>query len=551
MYTLCLAGILLFSFVMEAGSAAATKYTVTFDVNGGKVAAGTFSQRSVVAGKALGKVPLNPTRSGHTFVAWYTTKNATGGSKVTEKYIPKKDLIAYARWTPRQYSITYFDNTKQILKSTRTFDTSIPVGHAPAKAGKRFTGWFTAHTGGTQVKKMPAKNMKVYARYENIRYTVNYYDHTGILIRTTTPLYNAAVIAGPARTGYSFTGWFTAKTGGTKIEKITVNRNLHARYSPKNYTINYYNGTKLLKTSLEKYDAKLAPPAVTAPTGKKLDGWYTAQTGGVKKTIVDGNRTLYARFVPRTYMVDYYVHDDILNRDYLYRHVKHEHGSPIITGIPVKVGQVFTGWSTSVSGPKVITVTSDMTLRARFEPATYTVTYYDGATHIRTSTTAHGATTLAAPAKSGHTFVGWFTAPNGGMHVTAITSNITLYARYNDSTSLRTVSFYDPTDPYDVIHLGDEMIAQGAVLDPPPAPKPGFVFEGWFTQQTPLVLVDHVICGQCDYETSSAQDMMHHHDIQKHSGYYTKSYPMHIGAPSVKKTVVDSNLVLYAKYRPL
>jgi len=208
---------------------------------------------------------------------------------------------------------------------------------------------------------MPAKATNVYARYENIRYNVKYYDDKGNLIRTTTPLYNSNVIAGPPKTGYAFAGWYTAKSGGTKIAKITANRNLHARYTIKQYTVKYYDGSKLLSSAKRNFNSTL--PSGPAPTkaGKKFIGWFDKASGGTQtKKVPAKNVNVYARYENIKYTTKYY------NGNTLVSTKVNTYNAGVIAG-PKKAGYTFVGWYTAKSGgTKVTKVTANRTLYARF-----------------------------------------------------------------------------------------------------------------------------------------------------------------------------------------
>ena len=104
----------------------------------------------------------------------------------------------------------------------------------------------------------------------------------------------------PNRTGYSFAGWYTEKTGGTKVtETTTVGKDpptkLYARWTANNYLVTLHaNGGKIGMPSGElvntrhytvTYGSKY--PAFPDPTrtgGYTFDGWYTKESGGTKVT---------------------------------------------------------------------------------------------------------------------------------------------------------------------------------------------------------------------------------------------------------------------------
>ena len=113
----------------------------------------------------------------------------------------------------------------------------------------------------------------------------------------------------PTRYGYSFNGWYTAKTGGTKITdstKVTLggNQTLYAQWTAKEYTITYdANGGSVSPTSAKiKMDAAYPSLPVPERFGFTFNGWFTEKTGGTKitssaKFIAGTNQTLYAQWI--------------------------------------------------------------------------------------------------------------------------------------------------------------------------------------------------------------------------------------------------------------
>ncbi len=70
-----------------------TNYTVTFNANGGSVSPAT---RSVAGGAAVGELP-KPTRSGYTFVGWFTA--ASGDTQISAATKVTANVTYYAQWT--------------------------------------------------------------------------------------------------------------------------------------------------------------------------------------------------------------------------------------------------------------------------------------------------------------------------------------------------------------------------------------------------------------------------------------------------------------------
>ena len=113
---------------------------------------------SVTEGESVGELPIPPTRTGYTFTSWNTEANGSG-SEFTGETPVTEDITVYAIWTANEYTVT--------------FDAR----------------------GGTT----PNPETK----------QVTFNEEYGTLASTS-------------RSGYTFSGWFTATSGGTKIEENTI-----------------------------------------------------------------------------------------------------------------------------------------------------------------------------------------------------------------------------------------------------------------------------------------------------------------------------------------
>ena len=121
----------------------------------------------------------------------------------------------------------------------------------------------------------------------------------------------------PTRTGYTFKGWYTAATGGSKVESgtkvtITANQTLYAQWTAVNYTVSFNaNGGNTPTTSKSvTYNSTYGELPTPTRTGYTFKGWYTAATGGSKvesgtKVTITTNQTLYAQWVITYYSVSY------------------------------------------------------------------------------------------------------------------------------------------------------------------------------------------------------------------------------------------------------
>lgn len=85
---------------------AAAGYTITFDANGGTIAAADATKTTGADGK-LSSLPT-PTRSGYTFAGWYTKK--TDGEIITTSSKFGSKYTVYAHWTPNSGTTVAMDS---------------------------------------------------------------------------------------------------------------------------------------------------------------------------------------------------------------------------------------------------------------------------------------------------------------------------------------------------------------------------------------------------------------------------------------------------------
>ena len=100
----------------------------------------------------------------------------------------------------------------------------------PTRTGYDFDGWYTKETGGTKVTETTTVGTNppttLYAHWIAKKYTVTLDANGGTVSmasRTATYGSNYPALPAPTRTGgYTFDGWYTQKTGGTKVDDNTT-----------------------------------------------------------------------------------------------------------------------------------------------------------------------------------------------------------------------------------------------------------------------------------------------------------------------------------------
>ena len=213
-------------------------YAVRFNKNNDS-AEGTMDNQAFTYATAQNLTANSFTRIGYTFSGWSTTPGGsvvyTDGQEVLNLTTTDGVVVdLYAHWTANTYSVT-LDNqsatTVGTTSVTATYDAAMPVITVPARTGYTFGGYYTAaNGGGTKYYNADgtssnswniASATTLYAQWTVNTYTVTLDNQSATTAGSTsvTATYDAAmpVITVPARTGYTFGGYYTeANGGGTK-----------------------------------------------------------------------------------------------------------------------------------------------------------------------------------------------------------------------------------------------------------------------------------------------------------------------------------------------
>src|SRR5690606_32742766 len=122
------------------------------------------------------------------------------------------DLTLYARWTAKQYTITYQTNGGTILADqTVTYNQNFTLG-TTSKTGYTFLGWTLEGDDFVAGIWNIDSNITLVAKYEVINFTISYIDeftqpHTNpTSYNIETPSFT--LVSPSIKTGYQFDGWY-------------------------------------------------------------------------------------------------------------------------------------------------------------------------------------------------------------------------------------------------------------------------------------------------------------------------------------------------------
>ena len=507
-------------------------YTVSFNSNGGNNVNSITSQRTFTnwslsgsgsisgttytfgAGNATltanynnGSITLpSATKAGHKFKGWYSNGcGTTFIGNAGESYTPTSNVTLKACYSYYAYILdvypnggtwngttektrieplanpkpSIYGNTDYTGKIGSTIDIPNPI---PPSG---YTVSFNTNGGSsissiTSTKSFNGWNNSSPGTFSGTTYT--YGEGSGYI--TANYKNNSVNLPKPTKSGYTFGGWYTASSGGTKVNNTytpTENRTLYAHWSANSYRLSFdANGCGTLGVSYvtatvgKTYgdaDDGDGLPSIALTTGKKFDGWYTSSSGGNKitnsttVTASSDNGTLYAHCSYINYNISY----NLANGTYGSSHpTSAKYGDVIniskpskkvtislsrgtnasnakISSTSVSAAQTFAGWTaTNLNTTTARRGTSSSSVNTQWSSGSTksTYTYYKNLTATNNATVNLTANwtqknvTLPTITKSGYT-CGWATSSNattykyesGATYVPNAngSSNLTLY----------------------------------------------------------------------------------------------------------------------------
>ena len=288
--------------------------TVTYDAGSGSVTGDANVKYNL--GTEYGKKLA--TRTGYTFMGWYTKANGSG-TKVLETDIvtDEKEHTLYAYWSNKAITITLDPRSGTLSERSikAEYDKEYGTLPTPERKGYTFEGWYTSASGGDRVTEFSVckdeKDATLYARWANQQFNV-YFNSNGGSCSTNnkTVTYNNSYgdLPSATRTGYTFDGWYTESSGGINVNQNTTytdinDTTLYAHWNKNSYTVTFdANGGSCSTGRITvKYDDSYGGLPTPSYFRHTFAGWYTSRSGGSK--IESGsifretrNITLYAHW---------------------------------------------------------------------------------------------------------------------------------------------------------------------------------------------------------------------------------------------------------------
>lgn len=229
---------------VSAANTATLFYPCTPDRNTIKTTIGGSDATTNIVQKMMGKDGYKTTTVSRSATKSLDFVNTTGSAKNITKY--------FGVWIAGSFGKTYSNQAKATCTVTPasvtypvTFNANggtvgtksknVTIGKTygtlptPTRTGYDFDGWYTRESGGTKVTATTSVGTNppttLYAHWIGKKYTVTLDANGGTVSmasRTATYGSEYPALPAPTREGYTFDGWYTQKTGGTKVDDNTT-----------------------------------------------------------------------------------------------------------------------------------------------------------------------------------------------------------------------------------------------------------------------------------------------------------------------------------------
>jgi len=406
----------------------ANNYTVVYDGNGSTQ--GSTANSAHVYDQAANITGNGYSRAGHSFLGWSTIKTAAspeyndGQSVMNLTTAPGGVVTFYAVWSANTYQLVFNANgaggtmAPQSIVFGKTAALNANTFTIP---GHTFQGWATSQANadaGTvsyadgQNYTMNTTGAALYAVFAINSYSVTFNANGGTgSAPPVTQDYGTAIAlpsTGFSKEGHTFIGWNTSASASTAFTNFTIpagNTVLYAIYSVNQYTITFdANGGDGGTSGLMDYGVSLIPPAVTR-AGYTFAGWSPMVPGIVPAQ----NATYTAQWILNSYTITFDPNGGNGGAT-----IYAAYGSPLNAPAVVRNGYTFAGWLPEL--PATVPP-ANTTYVAQWTANQYTVTFdANGGDGYALPITQAFETVVTLPTagftKTGHTFIGWNTAPD-------------------------------------------------------------------------------------------------------------------------------------------
>ncbi|MDR2828410.1 MAG: InlB B-repeat-containing protein [Acholeplasmatales bacterium] len=257
-----------------------------------------------------------PSKTGYTFLGWYTNETLTTEFKLDTKV--NSNLKLYGKWEINTYSITYVLDSNSVNSSSNptSYNASTPVIvlQNPTKPSSVFMGWYDNYNTETStlgnevtiINPLELKDIVLYAIFSDYyaSYTVEHYLENSNGTYDITEVEHYAGLIGFVSTPEEkqYPNYHIDNIPSEKVGSHTIFR---LYYDLDTYYVRYYNyDNSLLREVLVKHNEDSLVVLVPFRTGYIADGWDKDTTNVVS------DLNVYPVYIARDdipYIVNYYI----------------------------------------------------------------------------------------------------------------------------------------------------------------------------------------------------------------------------------------------------
>lgn len=468
-------------------------HTVAFNSQGGSY----IPPLSVEYGETAAK-PANPTRTNYTFDGWYRSLEYTFEWDFDTDAV-KSDITLYAKWV-QFYAVTFDSEggtpiSQQFIKEN---NKAVKPPVDPIRNNFIFGGWYqdAARTIAWNFESdVVALDMTLYAKWvQNHTVTFNSLGGSSVAPQNVAHDDKAARPDAPFRSGWSLAGWYldTDFNDEWRFENDAVISDmiLYAKWvlsvNSHEVTFNSQGGSAVVPRNVEHGKTAVRPANPTQP-GFIFSGWYRepecTNEWNFETDVVTSAITLYAKWgTPITVTFDSKGGSSVTSQTVAVN------GKVTRPANPTQTGFIFDSWYrdegyTALWNFETDVVPSNITLYARWgTPVTVTFDS-QGGSPVSPQNAAQGGkiTRPADPVLSGFILSGWYLTPEfttaWNFGTDAVTSNITLYAKWAPYVESRYVTFNSQGGS----DINPQVVVIGGKVTKPANPAySGYYFAGWY-----------------------------------------------------------------------
>lgn len=464
-------------------------YTVVFENLDGEI----LKEVTVEHGKFT-TAPSTPLIEGKTFKEWDNEYSNV-----------KSNLVIKPVYEDTTFSVSFYDGLTLIETQTIIYNQDATAPTPPVKEGMTFVGWDREYT---NVK----SSLMITATYEVNKYTVNFLDSNGTVIKTSEVNHGSHAVAptSPQKNGYTFTSW------DKEYQVVTSDLDINPVYETITYDLVFNANLELITTSWGNKDAFITELYNDLHTWfsnnvGKLEGLSLNQgtyslnlnsqtaTWTTPSSLKDIDVYVYEKTIANIYYkpitrINNEVHTPVLDENYFfntepYRTKYLDLDRYFLNVISSAYPTYNNGYNHASAGRVQIFFRFQQWIKGT------TIAAFDSLPS-KTDIDTNGATismpldltyditktiSLPNPTYSNVAFLGWYDNPLGaGENYTSINQGnfgkITLYAMWDFDNTKHSIIFVDNDNT--VLFSYD--INQGEAITPPTLEnKEGYTFKGW------------------------------------------------------------------------